>query len=102
MSRAPARDSWSLTLYVSGASPRSVEAIATIRRICDAELGGDDVLTVLDAADHPEKVLEDQVVAIPTLVKRTPAPVRRLIGNLSNEDRVRFGLGLGGQQPFTN
>ena len=92
---------WSLTLYVLGTSPRSAEAIETIRRICDSDLGGNVDLTVLDASDHPDKVLEDQVVAIPTLVKRSPRPLRRLIGNLSDEDRVRFGLGLGGRPPFT-
>jgi circadian clock protein KaiB len=86
---------WSLTLYVSGASPRSAEAISTVRRICDEELYGRVELTVLDAVDHPDQVLEDHILAIPTLVKRAPQPPRHLVGNLTDPQRVRLGLDLG-------
>lgn len=85
---------WSLTLYVSGASPRSVEAVATVRSICDLDLEGRVELTVLNAAEHPDRVAEDQIVAIPTLVKRSPKPLRHLVGDLSDIHRVRFGLDL--------
>ena len=85
---------WILTLYVSGASPRSAEAIATLRTICDEELAGLVDLTILNAADHPRRVVEDQIVAVPTLVKHAPTPVRHLVGNLSDVERVRYGLDL--------
>jgi circadian clock protein KaiB len=92
---------WSLTLYVSGASPRSTEAITTVRRICDEELAGQVELTVLNAADHPDRVLDDHILAIPTLVKRTPQPMRHLVGNLTDPARVRLGLDLG-PPPFSS
>lgn len=86
---------WSLTLYVSGASPRSAEAITAVRRICDEDLAGRFELTVLDAADHPDRVLNDHILAIPTLVKNSPEPMRHLVGNLTDANRVRLGLDLG-------
>ena len=85
---------WSLTLYVSGASPRSAAALETVRRICDEELADRVELRVVDVALEPALVLEDQIMAIPTLVKRLPAPLRRLVGNLSDEQRVRSALDL--------
>jgi circadian clock protein KaiB len=91
---------WSLTLYISGASARSAEAVATVRRICDEDLGGRANLTVLNAADHPQRVLDDHILAIPTLVKHEPQPTRYLVGNLTDLDRVRVGLDLG-PAPFT-
>lgn len=86
---------WSLTLYVSGASPRSTAALETVRRICDEELAGRVDLRVVDIAEEPARVLEDQILAVPTLVKHQPVPLRRMIGNLSDADRVRAGLDLG-------
>ena len=85
---------WSLTLYVRGASPRSAAALETVRRICDEELADRVELRVVDVALEPALVLEDQIMAIPTLVKRLPAPLRRLVGNLSDADRVRSALDL--------
>jgi len=86
---------WALTLYVSGASPRSAEAILAIRRICDEDLAGRVDLTVLNAADHPVMVKQDNILALPTLVKHTPGPPRHLVGNLTDLDRVRSALDLG-------
>ena len=85
---------WSLTLYVSGASPRSAAALETVRRICDEELADRVELRVVDVAQEPALVFEDQIMAIPTLVKRLPSPLRRLVGNLSDAERVRSGLDL--------
>ena len=94
---------WSLTLYVAGASPRSAEAIDTVRRICDEELAGRVELTIVDVGEHPAVATGDDIVAVPTLVKRGAPPVRRLVGNLADADRVRAGLDLGtaatGQSP---
>jgi circadian clock protein KaiB len=85
---------WSLTLYVSGASPRSTAALATIRRICDEELHGRVDLRVVDVTDEPARLLSDQVMAIPTLIKHEPAPLRRLVGDLADAQRVRAALDL--------
>ena len=85
---------WSLTLYVSGASPRSAQALDTVRRVCDETLPGQVDLRVVDVAEHPDLAGEDQVLAVPTLVRQRPDPVRRLVGDLSDVDRVRAGLDL--------
>ena len=85
---------WSLTLYVSGASPRSAQALDTVRRVCDEALPGQVDLRVVDVAEDPDLAGEDQVLAVPTLVRQRPAPVRRLVGDLSDVDRVRAGLDL--------
>ena len=85
---------WALTLYVSGASPRSSEAIVTVRRICDEDLAGQVDLTVINAIDHPALLKRDNVLALPTLVKHAPAPLRHLVGNLTDAMRVRRALDL--------
>lgn len=87
-------DGWLLTLYVSGASPRSASAIATLRALCATDLAGDVDLRIVDVHDMPASAIADQVVAVPTLVKSRPAPVRRLVGDLGDIDRLREGLGL--------
>ena len=86
---------WSLTLYVSGASPRSAAALETVRRICDEELAGRVDLQIVDLAEEPARVQDDEIMAVPTLVKHEPAPLRRLVGNLADVERVRAGLDLG-------
>ena len=95
--RAPDDDSprWSLTLYVSGASPRSAQALETVRRLCDEELTGQVELQVVDVTEDPARAVRDRIVAIPTLVKRLPVPPRQLVGDLADVDRLRAGLDLG-------
>ena len=85
---------WSLTLYVSGASPRSAQALETVRRLCDEELPGQVELQVVDVTDEPARADQDGIVAIPTLVKRQPPPLRQLVGELADVDRVRAGLDM--------
>jgi circadian clock protein KaiB len=85
---------WALTLYVSGASPRSSEAIVTVRQICDEDLAGRVDLTVVNAVDHPALVKRDHILALPTLVKHAPEPLRHLVGNLTDSARVRLALDL--------
>jgi circadian clock protein KaiB len=92
---------WALTLYVSGASPRSAEAIETVRRICDDDLAGQVDFTVVNAADHPDLVKRDHILALPTLVKHSPEPLRQLVGNLTDVARVRVGLDLDLATPVT-
>ena len=91
---------WSLTLYISGASPRSTAAIDTVRRMCDKELAGLIELEIIDVYDQPGLAAAAKVIATPTLVKNLPAPVRRLVGDLSNVDFVRHGLDLGPLRPL--
>lgn len=86
---------WTLTLYVSGASPRSAQAIVAVRQICDEDLAGQVDLTVVNAAENPQLVKRDHILALPTLVKHTPGPLRHLVGNLTDLERVRSALDLG-------
>ena len=86
---------WSLTLYVSGASPHSAQALATVQRLCNEELPGQIELQVVDVADDPALAIRDRIVAIPTLVKRLPAPSRQLVGDLDDVDRIRARLDMG-------
>lgn len=97
MSAAGGPVRWSLTLYVSGASPRSAAALETVRRICDEELPGRADLRVVDVTEEPARLLRDEVMAIPTLIKHQPPPLRRLVGDLADLERVRAGLDLGPQ-----
>lgn len=86
---------WVLTLYVRGASPNSTAAIRAVRDLCDEELAGRFTLTVVDCAEHPERLAEDHIVALPTLVKHAPSPERHLVGPLTDADALHRGLDLG-------
>jgi circadian clock protein KaiB len=90
----PKSDYYRLRLFVTGTTPNSARAIRNIRAICEKKLSGRYDLEVVDIYQHPERAKPDQVVVIPTLVKRLPLPVRRLIGDLSNHDRVLAGLDI--------
>ena len=83
-----------LRLYVAGTGARSLRAIQIITRLCETELAGRYRLEIVDVYRHPARAVEDQVVAIPTLIKRAPGAIKRLVGDLSHEARVRSGLGL--------
>lgn len=85
---------WQLTLYVSGASPQSAAAVQTARRICDEELQGQVDLQIVDIRDAGGQAVDDGILAVPTLVKRMPAPLRKLVGDLSDVMRVRVALDL--------
>jgi circadian clock protein KaiB len=82
-----------LRLYVAGSSPRSLRAVQNVKRICEAELTGRYHLEVVDIYQEPRRATEDQVVAIPTLIKQAPGVIRRLIGDLSDTSVLRKGLG---------
>jgi circadian clock protein KaiB len=83
-----------LELYVVGQSARSMAAIANLERICRSWLDGRYELTIVDVLDHPEAAEAANIVATPTLIRRAPSPVRRLVGDLSPTDVVLRGLGL--------
>ena len=84
-----------LRLYVTGSSPRSIRAIANIRRICDEYLRGCHDLEVVDISQHPLLAKSEQILAAPTLVKMSPLPSRRFVGDMSQSERILLGLGLG-------
>ena len=88
------RELYVLRLYITGMTPRSTEAFSNIRAICEKHLQGRYDLEVIDLYQQPGLARDEQIVAAPTLVKTLPAPLRRLVGNLSQEDRVLVGLDL--------
>ena len=85
---------WRFKLYVAGQSPKSLAAFANLKKLCEQHLKGKYEIDVIDLLQHPELALSDEIVAIPTLVRKLPEPVRRIIGDLSSTDRVLVGLQL--------
>jgi circadian clock protein KaiB len=83
-----------LRLYVTGMTPRSQRAIENIKEICETELAGRYDLEVIDVYQQPERAKEAQIVAAPTLIKSLPLPLRKLIGDMSDKERVLVGLGV--------
>jgi circadian clock protein KaiB len=93
----PAKDklvTYILRLYVAGQTPNSVAAIANLKKICEEHLKGRFKLQVIDLLENPQLARGDQILAIPTLVRKLPLPVRKIIGDLSNTERVLVGLDL--------
>ena len=87
-------DIWLLRLYIAGQTPKSVRAIANLREICETHLEGKYDIEVIDLMEHPEVGRKDQILAIPTLVRRLPEPITKIIGDLSNTERVLVGLDI--------
>jgi circadian clock protein KaiB len=83
-----------LKLYVAGQSPKSVNAIANIKKICEENLEGNYELEVIDLYQQPHLAQGEQIIALPTLIRKLPPPLRRIIGDLSNTDRVLVGLDI--------
>ena len=83
-----------LRLYVAGQTPKSVTALANLRRLCEEHLAGQYRIEVIDLLQQPQLARGDQILAIPTLVRRLPSPIRKIIGDLSNTERVLVGLDL--------
>jgi circadian clock protein KaiB len=93
-SKAAGIPAYELKLYVAGQTPRSLQALANLKRICDEHLAGRYRIQVIDLLKHPQLASGDQILAIPTLVRRLPEPARKIIGDLSNQERVLVGLDL--------
>ncbi|MHB9030585.1 MAG: circadian clock protein KaiB [Candidatus Latescibacterota bacterium] len=91
---APNPDFWELRLYVAGQTPKSMEAFANLKRICEEYLQGRYEIHVIDLLKNPQLARGDQILAIPTMVRNLPEPVRKIIGDLSNTERVLVGLDL--------
>ena len=92
-SRQPAK-LWQLRLYVAGQTPKSLAAFSNLTKICDSHLNGRYSIEVIDLVKHPQLSQGDQILAIPTLVRKLPQPVRKIIGDLSDAERVLVGLDL--------
>jgi len=83
---------WTLRLYVAGQTPKSVVALTNLKRICETHLAGRYQIEVVDLLQNPKLAAGDQILAVPTLVRKLPTPIKKIIGDLSNEVRVLVGL----------
>jgi circadian clock protein KaiB len=87
-------EKWELRLYVAGKTTKSVAAINNLNKLCEEHLKGKYIIEVIDLLVHPQLAEGDQIFAIPTLVKKVPEPIRKIIGDLSNEEKVLVGLNI--------
>jgi circadian clock protein KaiB len=89
-----ASEIWELRLYVAGQTPKSITAFANLKKICEQHLKGKYTIEVIDLCKNPQLAAGDQILAIPTLVRKLPEPLRKIIGDLSNTERVLVGLDI--------
>lgn len=88
------KEFWALRLYVAGQTPKSLTAFANLKKICEEHLEGKYRIEVIDLLKNPQLARGDQILAIPTLVRKLPEPIKKIIGDLSNTERVLVGLDL--------
>jgi len=91
---SPSPESWKLRLYVAGMTPRAVAALDNLKMLCEAHLAGRYEIEVVDLLKNPKLAAGDQIIAVPTMVRRLPPPMKKIIGDLSNQERVLVGLDL--------
>ena len=94
ITKSTRRNFWELRLYIAGQTPNSIAAIANLKKICEEQLMGKYRIEVVDLLKKPQLAKGDQIVAIPTLVRRLPPPVKSIVGNLSKTERVLVGLDI--------
>ena len=87
-------ENWNLRLYVAGETPRAAAALANLKKVCEKHLCGRYTIEVVDLLKSPKLAAGDQILAVPTLVRRLPPPIKKIIGDLSNEERLLVGLDL--------
>lgn len=87
-----ARHTWHLRLYVAGQTPKSITALANLKRLCEGHLAGRYHIEVVDLANQPHMARRDDIIVVPTLVRKLPRPIRKIIGDLSNVERVLAAL----------
>jgi circadian clock protein KaiB len=92
--KQPTEKKWELRLYVAGQTAKSITALANLKKICDEHMEGKYHIEIIDLLKQPQLARGDQIVAVPTLVRKLPEPVRKIIGDLSNTERVLVGLDL--------
>jgi circadian clock protein KaiB len=97
--KEPTLSNYLLKLYVTGKTPRAEQAIANLRRICEEELQGKYELQIIDVLEHPQLAEDERILATPTLIKRLPPPLRRVIGDLSDTEKVLIGLDVWPDSP---
>src|SRR6478736_4471240 len=85
---------WELRLYIAGNTPKSVAALNNLKKYCEEHLKGQYIIEVIDLLVHPQLAAGDQILAVPTLVRKVPVPIRKIIGDLSNEEKVLVGLNI--------
>ncbi len=85
---------WELRLYVAGQTPKSMTAFSNLKKLCEERLKGEYHIEVIDLLENPALAKGDQILAIPTLVRKLPEPIKKIIGDLSNKERVLVGLNL--------
>ena len=85
---------WELRLYIAGNTPKSVTALTNLQKYCEEHLKGEYKIEVIDLLMHPQLAAGDQILAVPTLVRKVPVPIRKIIGDLSNEEKVLVGLNI--------
>lgn len=88
------QQNWELRLYVAGKTPKSVTALRNLQKYCETHLKGQYRIEVVDLLEQPQLAEGDQIFAIPTLVRKVPEPIRKIIGDLSNEEKVLVGLNI--------
>ncbi|PZO38319.1 MAG: circadian clock protein KaiB [Pseudanabaena frigida] len=88
----PEEEIWEMRLYVAGKSAKSLLAIANLQRICEEFLNGRYQIEVIDLVEHPHIARKEQIIAVPTLIKKLPLPLKQIIGDLSNQEKVLTGL----------
>ena len=87
-------ESWNMRLYIAGQTPKSLRALANLKQICEEHLAGKYHIEIIDLLENPQLASTDQILAIPTLIRKLPEPMRKIIGDLSNVKRVLVGLDL--------
>jgi circadian clock protein KaiB len=95
----PQKDFWQLRLYVAGQTPKAIAAFSNLKKICEQHLAGKYHIEVVDLLQNPGLAEGDQILAVPTLVRKLPEPIRKIIGDLSNTERVLVGLDLRPRTP---
>lgn len=91
---SPVLEHWHLRLYIAGPTPRSQRALANLQKICDEHFPGKAEIEVIDLLDDPARAHADDILVVPTLIRRLPEPVQRIIGDLSDTERVLVGLSV--------
>ncbi|MBD2296064.1 circadian clock protein KaiB [Anabaena sphaerica FACHB-251] len=90
----PGSEIWLLRLYIAGQTPKSLTAFANLKKICEQNLQGQYQIEVVDLIQHPHLARQDQILAVPTLIRKLPPPIKQIIGDLSNTEKVLLGLAI--------
>lgn len=92
--KRPESENWELRLYIAGQTAKSITAFANLKKICEEYLHGQYRIEIIDLLENPQLAKIDQIIALPTLVRKLPSPVKKIIGDLSNKEKVLVGLEL--------